>query len=330
MVDKALPELAKAFGLDVKRYLPMQSGYRNKNFPLLLADNSVVNLIIYKREPGMANTIRSANRIGKFLYDSGFPARRALDDRILSLYAPPSEQYAAVYVYLPGKTIPWEAYTMAHLKSLGQTMSNMHALLMSRPQGGLSDISEVYSPIIKRMGKYFEDVNVVKATQDKLGLAINEATFSEHKKLMQISKHLPGGQPLHMDFVRSNILFAENSSEVTGVLDFEKAAYGAPVFDIARTLAFLLVDCKYKTEAQVRKYFLKSGYSKYGSAEFNPQNVRIGGQTVDLLERAIDMFLFYDFYKFLRHNPYESLHKNEHYVRTANLLVARGVIDIAP
>jgi Ser/Thr protein kinase RdoA (MazF antagonist) len=114
--------------------------------------------------------------------------------------------------------------------------------------------------------------------------------------------------------VRGNILF-DDQARITGVLDFEKTAWGHPALDIARTLAFLLVDCKYKSEDKTRKYFLISGYNKRGPA-------RTPGSS-PLLEKLITTFLLHDFYKFLRHNPYESLRNNEHFVRTRDLLVQR-------
>jgi len=123
-----------------------------------------------------------------------------------------------------------------------------------------------------------------------------------------------------MDFVRGNILFDEGV-HITGVLDFEKASHGHPLFDIARTLAFLLVDCKYKTEAQVRKYFLLSGYNKRGTGDF-----KITAMNARLLEQLVELFLLYDFYKFLRHNPYEALPQNEHFVRTQALLLQRQLL----
>jgi Ser/Thr protein kinase RdoA (MazF antagonist) len=135
---------------------------------------------------------------------------------------------------------------------------------------------------------------------------------------------LPAKQPLHMDFVRSNILFeavpaGDFNMSISGILDFEKAAYGHPLFDIARTLTFLLVDCKYKAPDKVRKYFLGSGYIKRGAAMLPSKHMSI-------LEPALNLFLFHDFYKFLRHNPYESLPDNEHFMRTAQLLIPRQLI----
>ncbi len=127
-----------------------------------------------------------------------------------------------------------------------------------------------------------------------------------------------------MDFVRGNILF--KGSKICGILDFEKAGYGIKLLDIARTLAFLLVDCKYKNEVKIRKYFLQSGYIKRGGADFNRRIINTADKKLDLLEELVNTFLIYDFYKFLRHNPYEFLHQNEHFIRTKKYLLERGVI----
>jgi len=87
-----------------------------------------------------------------------------------------------------------------------------------------------------------------------------------------------------------------------------------------------MVDCKHKSEQQVRKYFLFSGYQKRGNNRL--PKVRLTGisKTSDLLARLVDIFLLYDFYKFLRHNPYQSLSDNEHFLRTRDLLLSRELI----
>jgi len=90
-----------------------------------------------------------------------------------------------------------------------------------------------------------------------------------------------------------------------------------PAFDISRTLAFLLVDCKYKLSAEVRKYFLRSGYEKRGQGELPDSR---------LVQALTGLFLLYDLYKFLRHNPYESLHQNQHYIRTVDELTGRRLV----
>ena len=313
------PELIKRilqqYGREANTVLPMQTGYRSEIYPVSLDDSSEVSLILYKREPGIVGRIRNANRVGDYLAAHGFPARMALDNRIIKINTPTAQTYGALYNYLPGDTIPWEAYTMDHLKQLGATMSNMHTALHTLARENLQSVSTEYTQICTRMEAYFKNPSVRAALSTKLNLTIPRIE-SFQALVVELEKHNEQ-QPLHMDFVRGNILFTKGSSKITGILDFEKTAWGHPMFDIARTLAFLLVDCKYKEAHKVRKYFLKSGYEKRGTSVLKNE---------EYLEPLLNMFLTYDFYKFLVHNPYESLKQNEHYVRTCDLLLTRGCL----
>jgi Ser/Thr protein kinase RdoA (MazF antagonist) len=326
MISNVKPDLvtriAAAFDLQPKRIFAPQSGYRNRSYRINLAGSQTANLIIYKSEPGILNRIRRANALGNFLASQGLPARTTLDPRILRLTANPV-RYAALYRYLPGDTIPWEAYTMEHLKALGATMAHLHATLRSAPQANLPLVSNEYLAISSRMQTYFADPGVSTAIIKKLRITLSFQVLPRYEQLLRVAGRVTI-QPLHMDFVRGNILFATEAATtpvVTGILDFEKAALGHPAFDLARTLAFLLVDCKFKSETQIRKYFLYSGYHKRGGGVLpNPK----------LLEALIDLFLLYDFYKFLRHNPYESLHRNEHFIRTSTLLLERRILHELP
>ena len=289
-----------------------QKGYRNASYK-----TGERNVIVYKSEPGILTRIHNANAVGAVVAAAGMPARTLADPRILQLAAGERRKYAALYHYLPGQTIPWEAYTMEHIKQLGKTMSDMHAALKSYNVAKLPEVANENLAINRRMLDYFTDANVANALHAKLGLRVLHADYT---KLLAATKKLHDQQALHMDFVRGNILF--NGTEVTGILDFEKAAKGHKLYDVARTLAFLLVDCKYKTEPQVRKYFLRSGYSKRGAADL--RDIKIG--RLSLLEELTSFFLLHDFYKFLRHNPYESLPRNEHFMRTKAMLLKRRLI----
>lgn len=292
-----------------------QKGYRNESYAAELKNGRLVNLIIYKREPGILARIQNANYVADFLAEKGFPARRTASKRIIQMKSGEYIKFAALYEYLPGRAIPWEAYTMDCIKQLGKIMSDMHAALAQLPQKNLPFISDECSALLQQMQEYFANNGVQSALAQKLDLnAPNTSSFSA---ALESAGKLPQ-QALHMDFVRGNILFDENEkAKITGILDFEKAAFGSPIFDIARTLAFLIVDCKYKPEAKVRKYFLHSGYNKRGAADFAP---------TPLLEDLINFFLLHDFYKFLRHNPYESLEQNEHFTRTRDFLLKRNII----
>lgn len=324
-MDKELVErILQAYGLSYLKIHAPQKGYRNQSYAVALKDGTV-NLMLYKAEAGILTRIRHANTISNYLYGQGFPTRSTVDARIIRLSAGSYERFGALYRYLPGHTIPWEGYTQDHIKLVGKTMSDMHGALSSLEVPDLPEVADEYLATVSRMRSYFNDAAVQRALADKLLLQVQSEVFDEFEHILTGSKLLPAKQPLHMDFVRSNILFDDKPADdtlkltISGILDFEKTAYGHPLFDVARTLAFLLVDCKYKAPEKVRKYFLGSGYIKRGAAVLPVRHM-------ELLEPLLGLFLFYDLYKFLRHNPYESLPFNEHFMRTVALLIPRELV----
>lgn len=326
MDSTALRKILAAYGIAGAQFLGVQKGYRNSSHHLVTDRGEHLNLIIYKNEPDIVARIRRTNQVGDILAAQRFPARQTYDARILELKNGITARYAALYVYLPGTTIPWEAYTMRHLKQLGKTMGDMHRLLQGASSPELPAVTDEYLAIVRRMERYFSQAGVQHAMQAKLHVAVDHTFPARATHILEQCSALPGQQPLHMDFVRGNILFTEtpDGPQVSGVLDLEKTAHGHPLFDLARTYAFLLVDCKYKPEAKIRKYFLQSGYNRHSSSPF-----RITTPTAALLEQLTSIFLLYDFYKFLRHNPYESLPQNEHYMRTKQILINRNIIHPA-
>jgi len=328
-MEDIVRRILDGYGVANYSLLPVQKGYRNQSFAARLRDGSMVNLVVYKREPDILERIKRTNAVGDYTFQHGLPARHTRHARIVRLSSLRGEAFAALYDYLPGHTIPWEGYTMNHLKLLGKTMGDLHAALQSYENGALPDVIDEYLVIAGRMQRYFAQYGVQRALAAKLGLATPANTHERIVATLNACQSLPHQQALHMDFVRSNILFDDVQGElaVTGILDFEKTARGSVLFDIARTLAFLLVDCKYKQPDKIRKYFLYSGYRKRSHSGF--QNVVINTKTgrIDVLEALLDIFLVYDFYKFLRHNPYEPLLQNEHFVRTRDILVERGLLS---
>lgn len=311
-------QILELYGVHAVSVLPVQKGYRNASHAAITTTGLHVNIIIYKREPAILATLKRANLVGDYLAGQGFPARKTRDDHIVRLKGHNQTRYAALYDYLPGETIPWDAYTMAHIKELGAYLSAMHRLLKGAPFTLENTVTDEYLAAVERMRTYLERSGVQRALNAKLGM--HASVPERFTSLLTECAKLPNQQILHMDFVRGNVLFDDTPS-ITGVLDFEKTAWGHPIFDVARTLAFLLVDCKYKSEQQVRKYFLFSGYDKRGPGSF-----KITPANRQLLEELVDLFLFYDFYKFLLHNPYESLAENEHFIRTRDILLQRKVI----
>jgi Ser/Thr protein kinase RdoA (MazF antagonist) len=336
-MDQQLVErILQMNGIQAVRILPSQKGYRNTSTPVICHDGRQLNLIMYKDEPGILQRIQRADAVSNYLAQHGLPSRQSCS-RIICLSSGRRTRYARLYSYLPGETIPWEAYTMHHIKLLGKTMSDMHALLRDyrhAPQLRVPAISDEMQNLRDEMIDYFNQSGVMPAMERKLGLQFGNpsSVFLWLHTMPLIAEDEPGAQLLHMDFVRGNLVFGDTGHSLdsagdgpflSGILDFEKCAYGLPAFDAARTLAFLLVDCKYKSGDKVIKYFLESGYQKRGAN-------RLDGLQEELTVMLARWFLFYDFYKFLRHNPYEYLSQNEHFVRTRDLLVKYGIVKLTP
>ena len=324
-----IQRVAAAYGRPAKHVHAPQSGYRNTSFALDLESGGQANLIVYKREDHILPRIQLAGILGKYLHAQGLPVRYPLDSRITAIQSPRGTRYAALYNYLPGHTIPWEGYTRRHIKLIGQALSHLHYALRSS-DAKAPHVADEYLAIFRRMFDYFSDPRVAQAMELKLALRLDPYQITRHQRLLHHAKTFPASQLLHMDFVRSNLLFGSSLDAptsrfkrggvvLTGIIDFEKAAVGHPLFDIARTLAFLLVDSN-KSPKQIRKYFLISGYSKRGPVQYRTD-------WDPLLAHLIDLFLLHDFYKFLCHNPYESLADNQHFIRTRDLLLERHLIE---
>lgn len=337
MTEAIIKKILHKYNVDFMTILPPQKGYRNTSYAVVTSDETKLNLILYKSEAGILSKIEAADRVSNHLALHSLPVRRVVYDKTVKLTAGNFLQYSRLYNFLPGQTIPWEAYSKNHLKLLGKALSIVHQGLGDLVRGNLPSVTDEYAAINQTMSDYFAALGVQDALANKLHLVIDGGVFEKQKHLLAASQSLSGQQALHMDFVRDNILFSSHKTDtnpdlllgdvsISGILDFEKAAWGPPAFDVARTLAFLLVDCKYKTSPAIRKYFLGSGYIKRGPKPFLKPIVAEHESKKDIFENLVTLFLIYDFYKFLKHNPYEFLESNEHFIRTRDILHSRHIL----
>lgn len=328
----------RMFGYEHVRVREVRSGYRNTSYAAEVPGMGLCNLLIHKPEPGAEQRIRRTNWLGEQLAADNLPVRYPLDARVLRLRVVGKTYHASLYNYLPGQTIPWEAYTMKHIKLLGWALGSLHVRMQPLAQQSFPSVYDEYRAQLDRMAGYFGDAQVADALWQKLGMRVDEGYLELLVSFVDACRTLPDAQVLHMDFVRGNILFDESPEDsmftlgdikLTGIIDFEKAVIGHPLFDIARTLAFLIVDCAAKTPAQVKKYFLQSGYVRRGGKNLSARFVHVADERLDVLETAMKLFLLCDYYKFLRANPYESLTMNHHFVRTRDILLESGVLRAA-
>ena len=316
--ETVLARLLMQYGVGYRQTIGVHSGYRNISH-LVETNVGPRNLILYKHEPGIAARIRRVNTMGRYLHSHDVPVRYAYDERIMTLTSKYQTRYAGLYNHLPGVTIAWEMYTMKHIKLLGWAMGDMHRLLTDYTQP-LPSVRDEYESIFSHVQHYFARPDVQQAMKNKLRIGLDTQTIALAVQYLHAHPKAPA-HALHMDLVRGNVLFRTNvagryslgSTELSGILDLEKAAQGPPEFDVARSLAFLFVD-SIKSPEQIVKYFVRSGYIKRG---------HMSSPDMAWIRQLIDMFLLYDLYKFLRDNPYESLSDNHHFVRTRDILCQR-------
>lgn len=290
-------------------------GYRNKNL-ILVSGSNTYNLVIYKNEKNILKTIRHSNLFYKYLNKNSIFTREIVktlngkDTLLVNING--IRHYACLYSYIQGSTIPWESWSKTHLKTLGKTIANIHSLTLPKEALSFLLITQIESNHLNEMTKYFLNNSVSKSIKDKLSITINFKA-EDFQFIFNSLEHNKNYRLLHMDLVRGNLIW--NNKTLNGIIDCEKVCIGAPEFEIARTLAFLLVDCKYKTANEVYNYFFKRGYLK-----------RIRLKNSKYLNSLMDYYLIYDFYKFLKHNPYEFLEKNEHFLRTRFILIKRKIL----
>src|SRR6267154_1525417 len=86
MKPDLVTRIVESYSYKPAKLLQPEKGYRNESHPVALEDGRIVNLILYKHEPDILGTIRNANRVSDFLADSGLPARRTVDSRIITLH----------------------------------------------------------------------------------------------------------------------------------------------------------------------------------------------------------------------------------------------------
>jgi Ser/Thr protein kinase RdoA (MazF antagonist) len=284
--------------------------------------------------------LQEVDDIAGFLRSKGLPTRVAIKNLVgnavtqitqIQKQTENRNRYFSLFELLPGKTISWEAYTRRHLRALGMYLGKMHSGLRDFPKNELKSIANWSEYIVgdsKRMRDYLTKNRAV--ILQKLNLIINFEILET--ALVNVSSFAcpyndPDLQPqlIHCDFVRGNILFSDMKSDfiyqITGILDFEKMLYGKVEIDVARTLAFLYVDCKFKTEDEIVKYFLNEGYNTLGTIDFRQNKILLSQ-----LENYMIYFWLRDFWKFLECNPYESLFENEHYFRTVEILKKYKII----
>jgi Ser/Thr protein kinase RdoA (MazF antagonist) len=368
--ERIINILRKYYGFDFSNVLSIEiakidEGYMNNCIIIrLLPQNQRLVIIIYNTnrysEEKSQNRIKNAYMAARVLNRNSIPVRIPLK----TATSPPKDfieinvtdqktTILGVYNYLPGQTVPWESYTRRHLRAVGLYMRRIHHIWQQEDPNKypfLPKWTDYIRNDSQKLFKYFKKNQ--QYIKKKLDIEIDLDFIKTLKKQITNSPlHQPHlNQLVHQDLVRGNILFGsmkkKNIYPIHGIIDFEKILIANPITDLARTLSFLFVDCKYKTIPEIKKYFLDQGYFAFETIHNQkfpnaPKQSKLKQETVTkeknkklLTElppfRHIKHFMLYfwvrDLWKLLSRNPYQDLMHNFHYKQTSNRLHAEKVI----
>lgn len=305
----------------------LAGGYRNFVWRLHDMKGTSYCLVIYKSEPNIAAKISAAHASAAATAKTGLPVRLPIYNvnqrtEVIQLTtqransvrnSEPIQRLAVLYPFLSGETLPWNGFNAGHLHNLGRALALIHQSELMTEKDKLPVVETSLLVQLESSWEYINSESRRDALKTKLKLSVDLEKLAE--LLNQMKDFDWEDNPrrlLHLDLVRSNLLFKKE--ELTGIIDFEKTAIGPVELDVARTLAFLIVDQHHKSPSQIWRSLYLNGYLATGKQKLNRANLKL----------FTYYFWWYDFYKFLLHNPYEDLPKNWHFRRTVAKL--RGMI----
>lgn len=136
-------------------------------------------------------------------------------------------RWMAVYHGVAGRSIPWSDYSEPQIISAVRYLARIHEAGRSfAGRNSLARISEAFRPV------------KIPAVP---GYRVNQDALNNIKtRLRARNSDQATATVLHGDFGRANIIFQEES--VSGVVDFDRAVFGHPLFDLGRFTSYLLLD----------------------------------------------------------------------------------------
>ncbi|HYD49640.1 MAG TPA: homoserine kinase [Terriglobales bacterium] len=164
----------------------------------------------------------------QFLRKHGFPCYAPLADR-RGRYSHEAEGASVVvYRYLDGRVLAADRLSPAQLENVGRVLADLHLIGKGYKKGvdnrfGYDRVAEIYHDARNRLPQYFK--RIVR-------------TFDE--ELDYLKHYLEGKLPkgiIHGDLLGERIRF--KGEKVVAVLDFESAARGKFIFDLANAVNFL-------------------------------------------------------------------------------------------
>lgn len=157
-----------------------------------------------------------------FLRKQGFPCPQPLADRKGRNYREIGGKCVSLYRYIDGKVLGVERLTTERLELVGRLLAELHMLGKQYKKGienrfSYDRVAEIYASVRDRLPAYFK--RIVRTLDD-------EVDYLRH----YLDTKLPRGI-IHGDLFHDNLLF--KGDKLVAMLDFEAAARGRYVFDLA-------------------------------------------------------------------------------------------------
>jgi len=157
-----------------------------------------------------------------FLRREGFPCPQPLADRKGRVYRDVGGKCISLYRWIDGKVLGVERLTAVRLEQVGRVLAELHTVAKQYKKGienrfSYERVAEIYATVRDRLPAYFK--RIVRTLDD-------EIDYLRH----YLETKLPRGI-IHGDLFPDNVVF--KGDKVVAVLDFEAAARGRYVFDLA-------------------------------------------------------------------------------------------------
>jgi homoserine kinase type II len=241
----ALTELIDDYGLvRVVASHGIPSGSVNSNY--LLETPRGKHLLRIDEVKGELDVKRELDLL-LFLRKQGFPCPQPLADRKGRFYREVDGKCVSLYRYVEGKIVGVERIGNERLEHTGRLLAELHTVAKQYKKGienrfSYERIAEIYGTVRHRLPAYFKKIT---RTLD------DEVDYLKH----YLETKLPRGI-IHGDLFADNLVF--HGDKVVAMLDFEAAARGRYVFDLATAVNAL---CFVHEQYDLRRFeALMAGY----------------------------------------------------------------------
>lgn len=292
--SKAIQKICSEY--DIGEYIAINKidqGVLNDNYFLETTTGKYFIKSVREKARGGLKTIYG---IEFFMKNRGIPAVAMLETKSGDIFITENLEVYTLYHFIEGDKSG--GYTEQDYRNMGEMLGKIH-------QVGNGDVSEVPDlkqfkrpddQIILERLKSYKDLINNKADQDE-----TDKKFLEYIDLKLVTapkikpSDLPNDTLIHGDYHPENLLIDENTREIIGVCDWEKAEFGPRAYELARALLYSCFSDGYQYEDALR--FSKQFVDGYVSVYPMSKEEIMGGLNMRIHRTALSAWIEEKYYK---------------------------------